>query len=109
MARRILSIVAVISAVLFLTLLLLWVLKVRVEWRAGEPGRGYLFAVTHGDITPDMVIAVPPLFFFDVPIFVPMALLLVLPASCGILFLLRRRRVKTRGFPVDASDSAAAS
>lgn len=108
MVRVVFTIIAALSAALSATFLVLWVLEVNVWWQAGEPQWWFAFEVAHGDMTPDLRVGLRPLFFFDVPIVFPMAVLLVLPALWGVLFFLRRRRTGTRGFPVDERDSAAA-
>src|SRR5687767_5171534 len=111
MLRRLFTIISALSAALFLALLLVWVLRVRISWEAAGPQWGYTFVVHHYTFRaiPDLMAGVRPLFFFTVPFVVPLLLLLILPGLWAVLLVLRRRRSRTRGFPLDSRESPAAS
>ncbi len=112
MFRRLFTIISAISEAVFLALLFVWILRVRISWEAAGPQWGYTFVTHHYAVRkiPALMVGVRPLFFLILPFFVPMALLVILPGLWAGLFILRRRRRHgTRGFPLDASDSAAAS
>ena len=108
MFRRLFTAISALSAALFLALLLVWVLRVRISWEAAGPQWGFTFVFHHYPFRtiPDLMVGVRPLFFFNVPFVVPIALLLILPGLWAVLLFLRRRRRRGMpGFPLDARDS----
>ena len=111
MFRRLFTTLSALSAALFLALLLVWVLRVRVSWEVAEPRWGITFFVHHYTFRtiPDLMLGVRPLFFFNVPFVVPMAVLVILPGLWAVLFLRRRRRRGTHGFPLDTRETRAES